>query len=167
MKPFVAVILGSKSDFAVMQAAVSVLENFGVAHELIVASAHRTPERVSAYVSDAVARGAQVFVAAAGMAAHLAGAIAAQTTKPVIGVPIASGSLGGFDALLSTVQMPPKMPVATVAVGGAANAAYLALQILSLGDSVLAQKLLDDRAQIKQQVENDSKTIEILLSRSA
>ncbi|GHS89954.1 N5-carboxyaminoimidazole ribonucleotide mutase [Campylobacterota bacterium] len=157
---FAAIVLGSKSDYETMKECASTLERFGVEYELIVASAHRTPDRVADYVKDAERRGAAVFIAAAGMAAHLAGAIAARTTKVVIGVPIASGALCGTDALYSTVQMPPKMAVATVAINGAINAAYLAAQVLAVGDPKLAQKLLDDREAITAQVQRDSASIE-------
>ena len=116
-------------------------EDLGVEHELEVLSAHRNPEAVADYVAKAPDRGVKVFICAAGMAAHLAGAVAARTNLPVIGVPIAAGSLGGFDALLATVQMPTGVPVATVAVNGAANAAVLAAQILALSDPDLAEKL--------------------------
>jgi 5-(carboxyamino)imidazole ribonucleotide mutase len=115
----------------VVEKAQDVLEALGITSELVVLSAHRTPERVSAYVQSAPERGVQVFIACAGMANHLAGAVAAQTLLPVIGVPLTSGGMGGLDALLSTVQMPPGIPVATVAVDGAKNAAYLAARILA------------------------------------
>jgi 5-(carboxyamino)imidazole ribonucleotide mutase len=117
------------------------LEDLGVDHELEVLSAHRTPDAVAEYVATAPGRGVKVFVCAAGMAAHLAGAVAARTNLPVIGIPIAAGTLGGFDALLATVQMPSGVPVATVAVNGAANAAVLAAQILALSDPDLAERL--------------------------
>ncbi|MDR1911483.1 MAG: 5-(carboxyamino)imidazole ribonucleotide mutase [Helicobacteraceae bacterium] len=166
MAVFVGIIIGSKSDSAIMQECAKTLERFGIAYELIVASAHRTPDRVASYIKKAEAAGAKVFIAAAGMAAHLAGAIAAQTTKPVIAVPIASGALNGIDALFSSVQMPPKIPVACVAINGGVNAAYLAAQILALSDLALAQKALDDRQSVKTQAEADSQAIEIRLSRS-
>jgi len=117
------------------------LEDLGVEYEIEVRSAHRNPEDVAEYVASAPGRGIKVFVCAAGMAAHLAGAVAARTNLPVIGIPIAAGTLGGFDALLATVQMPSGVPVATVAVNGAANAAVLAAQILALSDSELAKRL--------------------------
>jgi 5-(carboxyamino)imidazole ribonucleotide mutase len=116
-------------------------EDLGIDYELEVRSAHRNPEAVAEYVTSAPERGIKVFICAAGMAAHLAGAVAARTNLPVIGIPIAAGTLGGFDALLATVQMPSGVPVATVAVNGAANAAVLAAQILALSDSELAQRL--------------------------
>lgn len=130
-----------------MQAAVDVLEGFGLTVEVNIKSAHRTPDEAGAYVRDADARGCGVFIAGAGLAAHLAGAVAAQTLKPVIGVPMDAGPLNGMDALLSTVQMPGGIPVACVAIGkaGAKNAGYLAAQILALADAGLAQKIRDER----------------------
>ena len=143
---FVAILMGSDSDWPVMQATVDVLKSLEVEHEVRVSSAHRTPAETAAYVADASSRGCEVFICAAGMAAHLAGAVAAHTTKPVIGVPI-NASLEGLDALLSTVQMPPGIPVGSVAIGkaGAKNAAYLAAQILSTSDEAMAQALRDER----------------------
>ena len=145
--PFVAILMGSKSDLEAMQAAVEILRNFGIRYEIRISSAHRTPEATRDYVEKAVERGCQVFIAGAGLAAHLAGAIAAHTTRPVIGVPMEGGPLKGFDALLSTVQMPAGVPVASVAIGrtGARNAAYLAAQILSLADGDLAERVAADR----------------------
>jgi len=140
----VAILTGSPNDVEVVRKAQDVLQRLGVGCELKVLSAHRTPERVQAYVSGAPARGVEVFIACAGMAAHLAGAVAAQTMLPVIGVPLASGALNGLDALLSTVQMPPGIPVATVGVDGAANAAYLAARILALRDPKLRAALEAD-----------------------
>jgi 5-(carboxyamino)imidazole ribonucleotide mutase len=144
---FVAILMGSDSDWPVMQSTVEVLKALEVAHEVRISSAHRTPRETAEYVADAVARDCAVFVCAAGMAAHLAGAVAAHTTRPVIGVPIDSGPLSGFDALLSTVQMPGGIPVATVAVGkaGAKNAGYLAAQMLALADAALAERISADR----------------------
>jgi 5-(carboxyamino)imidazole ribonucleotide mutase len=146
-EPFVAIVMGSDSDLPVMEASFGVLRAFGVPFEARITSAHRTPEVTKSYVQDAEERGCAAFIAAAGMAAHLAGAVAAATVKPVIGVPM-NASLDGLDALLSTVQMPAGIPVATVAIGkaGAKNAAYLAVQMLSLANSQLAQKLRDERA---------------------
>lgn len=148
-KPFVAVLMGSDSDFAVMKTCVEQLKKLGVACEVRITSAHRTPDATVAYIHDAQARGCQVFIAAAGLAAHLAGAVAAQTTKPVIGVPLDAGSLGGFDSLLSTVQMPGGIPVATVAIGkpGAKNAAFLAAQMLAISDTELSARLQTMRAE--------------------
>ncbi len=145
--PFVAILMGSQSDLSIMQAGADILTQLQIEYEIKITSAHRTPAATQQYVSDAEVRGCQVFIAGAGLAAHLAGAIAAHTTKPVIGVPINSGPLNGFDALLSTVQMPAGIPVATVAIGetGAKNAAYLAAQILALGDSDLADRVKAER----------------------
>lgn len=143
---FVAVLMGSDSDLPVVEAAFDVFRKLGIRFEAKVTSAHRTPQATHDYVKDADKRGCAAFICAAGMAAHLAGAVAANTIKPVIGIPI-DGSLDGLDALLSTVQMPGGIPVATVAIGkaGAKNAAYLAAQILALSDSDLAVKLRKDR----------------------
>ena len=147
MRHFVAVLMGSDSDLPVMEAAITTLKSLGIAVEARVTSAHRTPLATLEYVKDADARGCAVFIAAAGMAAHLAGAVAANTLKPVIGVPM-DNSLLGLDALLSTVQMPGGIPVAAVAIGkaGARNAAYLAAQMLALSDTGLAARLAADRA---------------------
>jgi len=139
--PAVGILVGSKSDLPTMEKCTKRLEDLGVEHELEVLSAHRNPEAVAEYVATAPDRGIKVFICAAGMAAHLAGAVAARTNLPVIGVPIAAGTLGGFDALLATVQMPEGAPVATVSVNGAANAALLAVQILALFDRDLAERL--------------------------
>jgi len=141
LTPSVGILVGSKSDLPVMEKCTNRLEDLGIDYELEVRSAHRNPEAVAEYVTSAPERGIKVFICAAGMAAHLAGAVAARTNLPVIGIPIAAGTLGGFDALLATVQMPSGVPVATVAVNGAANAAVLAAQILALSDSELAQRL--------------------------
>jgi 5-(carboxyamino)imidazole ribonucleotide mutase len=147
-KPFVAILMGSDSDLDTMQACIETLDKLGVAREVNVLSAHRTPEATQAYVRDADRRGCACFVAAAGMAAHLAGTVAALTVKPVIGVPMEGGPLKGEDALLATVMMPGGIPVATVAIGkaGAKNAALLAAQVLALSDSGLAKRLADERA---------------------
>lgn len=146
-KPFVAILMGSDSDLDTMKACIDTLDAFGIGREVNVLSAHRTPAATHAYVQDADKRGCAVFIAAAGMAAHLAGTVAALTHKPVIGVPMAAGPLQGQDALLSTVQMPGGIPVACVAIGkaGAKNAAYLAAQILALSDKELVQRLADER----------------------
>lgn len=141
MTPKVGILVGSESDLPVLEKCTARLEQYGVEYELNVLSAHRNPEGVSEYAGTARERGLKVMICAAGMAAHLAGAVAARTNLPVIGIPVASGALSGFDALLSTVQMPSGVPVATVAVNGAANAAVLAVQILALSDSGLAEKL--------------------------
>ena len=139
--------MGSESDWPAMQACADVLTELGVEFEARVTSAHRTPDATASLVADAEARGCAAFICAAGMAAHLAGAVAARTLRPVIGVPLASGPLAGFDALLATVQMPGGVPVATVAVGkaGARNAAWLAAQILALEDAALARTLAAQR----------------------
>lgn len=146
-KPFVAIVMGSDSDLPVMEACFDVLRSFDIPFEARITSAHRTPEVTKEFVKDAEQRGCGVFIAAAGMAAHLAGAVSATTVKPVIGVPM-NASLDGLDALLSTVQMPAGIPVASVAIGkaGAKNAAYLAAQILGVADGELGQKLRDERA---------------------
>ena len=141
----VAVIMGSDSDLSVVEKAFSVFEEFGVPYETHVFSAHRTPEEAKAFSEGAAANGFGAIIAAAGMAAHLAGAIAANTVLPVIGIPVKSGSLGGIDALLSTVMMPSGIHVATVAIDGAKNAAYLAVQILAVGDEALQQAFLASR----------------------
>ena len=146
----VAIIMGSDSDWGVMKAAVDTLKNFGVDVELTVASAHRTPDKVHDFVKNS---SAQIFIAAAGMAAHLAGVVASFTTKPVIGVPINSEPFKGLDALLSTVQMPGGVPVATMAVNGAKNAALFAVEILALKDDTLAEKLSAYRKQLAAEVE--------------
>jgi len=162
---FVSIIIGSKSDYEVMSECSKTLEKFGVLYEFIISSAHRSPERTKEYIKTAEEKGARVFIAAAGMAAHLAGAVAATTTKPVIGVPMKGGAMDGMDAMLSTVQMPSGMPVATLAMGkaGAINSAYLAMQILALEDKDLEAKLLEDRVLKAKKVESDSKDIEVLL----
>jgi 5-(carboxyamino)imidazole ribonucleotide mutase len=142
-KTEVAVLMGSDSDYPVMEETVKLLKSFAVGYEIHVLSAHRSPDRVVEYVKAAPKKGIKVFICAAGGAAHLAGAVAANTTLPVIGVPVDSTSLKGLDALLATVQMPKGIPVATVAIGkfGAANAAILAIQILALGNKDLAGEL--------------------------
>jgi len=159
---FVSILMGSKSDYEIMSETGKILEKFGVSYELIISSAHRSPKRTHEYVQDAEERGAKVFIAAAGMAAHLAGVVASLTTKPVIGVPMKGGAMDGLDAMLSTVQMPGGMPVATVALGkaGAINSAYLAMQILALEDEELGAKLLEDRILKEKKVQTDSLEIE-------
>ncbi|VFM95031.1 MAG: 5-(carboxyamino)imidazole ribonucleotide mutase [Candidatus Kentron sp. G] len=146
-KNFVALLMGSDSDLPVLQGTRDVLDKLGIPFELKITSAHRTPEATHNYVREADERGCAVFIAAAGLAAHLAGAVAALTCKPVIGIPIDTGPLNGIDALLSTVQMPGGIPVATVAIGkaGAKNAAYLAAQIMALSDPALADRLWEAR----------------------
>jgi 5-(carboxyamino)imidazole ribonucleotide mutase len=157
--------MGSKSDYEIMKNCAETLESFNVKYELIISSAHRSPERTKRYIKEAEEKGAKVFIAAAGMAAHLAGALAAGTTKPIIGVPMKGGAMDGMDAMLSTVQMPSGMPVATVALGkaGAMNSAYLAMQILAITDKELAIKLKEDRIVKEKKVETDSNEIEVIL----
>ena len=160
--PFVAILMGSESDWPVMKAAADTLSKLQIDHEVRITSAHRTPQATADYVADASGRGCRVFICGAGMAAHLAGAVAAHTVRPVIGVPIDSGPLGGFDALLSTAQMPGGIPVATVAVGkaGARNAGYLAAQMLALGDDGIAARLEADRAENRQRVEDQNQRLQ-------
>jgi 5-(carboxyamino)imidazole ribonucleotide mutase len=146
-KPLVGILTGSPNDLGVVEKAQEVLQSLGIKSELVVLSAHRTPERVSQYVREAPTRGVELFIACAGMANHLAGAVAAQTLLPVIGVPLSSGGLDGLDALLSTVQMPPGIPVATVAVDGAKNAGYLAARFLATTRPAIAEKLAADLAE--------------------
>lgn len=162
----VAIMMGSKSDLDSMRPAAKVLSGLGLKTEVRVLSAHRTPEEAAAFVRDATARGCKVFICGAGGAAHLAGAVAAHTTRPVIGVPIAAGTLGGFDSLLSTVMMPPGMPVATVAVGGAENAGLLAAQIIALGDPGLADRVVAERQARKAKVLESDKSLEAEFRRS-
>jgi 5-(carboxyamino)imidazole ribonucleotide mutase len=162
---FVSIIMGSKSDYEIMKECANTLKKFGVAYEIIISSAHRSPQRTKEYIQSAEKKGAQVFIAAAGMAAHLAGAVAATTTRPVLGVPMESGPLKGEDALLSTVMMPSGMPVGTLAIGkaGAVNAAFLAIQIMALDDDELKTKLDEDRIAKAKKVELDSSEIEVIL----
>ena len=145
--PFVAVLMGSDSDLSTVQATLDVLSKLEIPHEVKITSAHRTPAATHAYVKDADRRGCALFIAAAGLAAHLAGTVAGLTLKPVIGIPLDAGPLQGMDSLLSTVQMPGGIPVATVAIGkaGAKNAGYLAAQILALGDADLAERIRLER----------------------
>jgi 5-(carboxyamino)imidazole ribonucleotide mutase len=163
---FVSILMGSESDWPVMQAATDVLKSFAIEFEVRVSSAHRTPEETASYVADAVDRNCGVFICGAGLAAHLAGAVAAHCVRPVIGIPIDAGPLNGFDALLSTVQMPGGIPVATVAIGkaGAKNAGYLAVQMLSLAQPALVEALqadrINNRAKIADQNESLAKKIE-------
>lgn len=151
----VLILMGSDSDAPIMSAAGDALNEFGLKWEMTVASAHRSPARVLRLILDAHNRGVKVFVVGAGAAAHLAGVVAAHTTRPVIGVPIDSSALKGLDALLSTVQMPPGVPVATVAIGkpGATNAGVLAAQMISLGDTALAAKMVDYKQKLEDKVE--------------
>ena len=153
--PDVLILMGSDSDAPTMQPAVDVLKEFGISSEMTVASAHRSPARVMKLVSEAPSRGVKLFIVGAGAAAHLGGVVAAHTTLPVIGVPIVSSALKGLDALLSTVQMPPGVPVATVSIGkpGATNAGVLAAQIMGVGDRAIAKKLDDYKKQLADKVE--------------
>jgi len=152
--------MGSDSDLLVMKDAAAILGEFGVAYHMTVLSAHRTPEKVVHYVRDGEKDGARVFIAAAGGAAHLAGAVAAQTTLPVIGVPILGKSTDGIDSLLSTVQMPPGIPVATVAINGAKNAGILAVEILATSDATLQSKVAEYRKKMAAEVLAKSKKLE-------
>ncbi len=161
--PFVAILMGSDSDLPTMKAACEILKKFDINYEVRVTSAHRTPADTKAFVTDAEQRGCGVFIAGAGMAAHLAGAVAAYTLKPVIGVPIDAGPLQGLDALLSTAQMPGGIPVATVAIGkaGAKNAGYLAAQILGVADPVIAKRLIEEREENAQAVRDKNNNLDI------
>ena len=156
----VLVLMGSDSDLATMDKCLDVLKEFGIAFECRISSAHRTPDETMKLASSARNRGIKVIIAAAGMAAHLAGVVAAHTTLPVIGVPIVSGSLQGMDALLSTVQMPPGIPVATVGTGGAKNAALLAIQIIAVSDSSLADKLSDYKHNMAEAVKEKDQNLQ-------
>ena len=151
----VGIVMGSRSDMPVMEKAAAVLAELGVGHEVRVLSAHRTPDALEAWLASAQERGARVFIAGAGGAAHLAGVIASRTQLPVIGVPMATQTAGGLDSLLSIVQMPRGIPVATVAIGGAENAGLLATQILALADEELAERLAEYRIRQSQAVLDD------------
>lgn len=154
-QPFVAVLMGSDSDLPVLQTTLDVLKALHIPFEVKITSAHRTPEATHAYVKSADSRGCSVFIAAAGLAAHLAGTVAGLTLKPVLGIPMEGGPLNGMDALLSTVQMPGGIPVGCLAIGkaGAKNAGFLAAQIMALSDPALAQRLLQQRHEQCQQVQ--------------
>ena len=156
----VAILMGSDSDLPIVEKGIAVLRDYGIPHEVHVYSAHRTPAETAEFVSAAADNDFGVIIAAAGMAAHLAGAVAANTTLPVIGIPISCKNTGGMDALLATVQMPSGIPVATVAIDGAANAAHLAAEILALSDDTLADKLADARAKASQGVLMKNRAIE-------
>jgi 5-(carboxyamino)imidazole ribonucleotide mutase len=160
-KPLVSIVMGSDSDLEIMREAGKALEGFGIAYEIDVTSAHRSPDRTGEYARKASDRGIRVIIAGAGGAAHLAGVIAAHTTLPVIGVPIAATSLNGLDSLLSTVQMPAGIPVATVAIGkpGATNAGILAAQILAVADSAVTEKLHAHKQKLARGVEEKSKKL--------
>ena len=152
--------MGSDSDAEVMSQAAAALEEVGIGYEFTVASAHRSPQRTHTIVTEAEKNGAAVFIAGAGMAAHLPGVVASLTTKPVIGVPLSGSALQGLDALLAIVQMPPGIPVATVAIGGARNAGVLAAQIIAASDAALAQKLREQRTTMAEGVAKKSKKVE-------
>jgi len=158
-KPLVGILIGSESDLPVMEKAAEVLKEMGVPYEMEIRSAHRLPDKTAKYARTARRRGIEVLVAGAGMAAHLAGALASHTTLPVIGVPIKSGALNGADALYSTVQMPPGIPVATVGIDGAENAAYLTCEILSIKYPEIGQKLEEFRSRMRKSLEEKSKEL--------
>ncbi len=160
--PLVSIVMGSDSDLEIMREAGKALEPFGIAYEMDVTSAHRSPHRTADYAEKAASRGVRVIIAGAGGAAHLAGVIAAHTTLPVIGVPIPSTSLNGMDSLLATVQMPAGIPVATVAIGkpGATNAGILAAQILALSDAGIAKKMEAHKEKLASGVEEKSKKMQ-------
>ncbi len=153
MKPLVGILMGSDSDFPIMRKAVDILKSFDVPFELNVMSAHRTPDRAHQYATTAHTRGIKVLIAGAGVAAHLAGVLAANTPLPVLGVPINSGALQGLDALLATVQMPSGIPVGALAIDGSKNAALLAVQILATSDPALQQRFIDYKAAMVDQVD--------------
>ena len=159
-KPWVLIIMGSDSDATVMSEAANALEELGVPYDFTVASAHRSPERTKEIVTSAEANGCAVVIAGAGMAAHLPGVVASLTTRPVIGVPLASGALNGVDALYAVVQMPPGIPVATVAIGGARNAGILAAQIIATADADVAGRMKEQRLKMAEGVAAKSKKVE-------
>jgi 5-(carboxyamino)imidazole ribonucleotide mutase len=158
-KPLIGILMGSESDLPIMEKAAEVLKEMKVPYEMEISSAHRHPEKTAHYAKTARERGIEVLIAGAGMAAHLAGVLASHTTLPVIGVPIKSGALNGADALYSTVQMPPGVPVATVGIDGAKNAAYLACEILSIKYPEITKKLEDFRTKMRKTLEAKSKAI--------
>lgn len=160
-RSFVAILMGSDSDLPVMQSSVEVLSSLEIPYEVRIASAHRTPAETQAYVLEAQERGAEVFICAAGLAAHLAGFVAAHTVKPVIGVPLEGSALQGLDALLSTVQMPGGIPVACVAIGkpGAQNAGFLSAQILGLKDPQIAERLKQKRRENAEKIAKKNEAI--------
>jgi len=158
-KPMVGILMGSESDLPVMEKAAEVLKKMGIPFDMDISSAHRLPEKTAQYGKTARERGIEVLIAGAGMAAHLAGVLAAHTTLPVIGVPLKSGALEGVDALYSTVQMPPGIPVATVGIDGAKNAAYLACEILSIKYPEIARKLEGFRKKMRKELEEKSKNL--------
>ena len=163
-KPLVSIVMGSDSDLEIMREAGKALDDFGIPYEIDVTSAHRSPDRSADFAKNAAGRGVKVIIAAAGGAAHLAGVIAAHTILPVIGVPIPSTSLNGMDSLLSTVQMPPGIPVATVAIGkwGATNAGILAAQMLAISDGEMAKKMYAHKEKLARGVEEKSKKLKAL-----
>jgi 5-(carboxyamino)imidazole ribonucleotide mutase len=158
-KPLVGILMGSESDLPIMEKAAEVLKEMGIPYEMEISSAHRLPEKTAHYAKTAKKRGIQVIIAGAGMAAHLAGVLASHTTLPVIGVPIKSGALNGADALYSTVQMPLGVPVATVGIDGAKNAAYLACEILSIKYPEIAKKLEGFRSRMRKTLEEKSREL--------
>jgi len=164
-KPQVSIVMGSDSDLEIMREAGKALEDFGIAYEIDVTSAHRSPDRTAEFARNAASRGIRVIIAGAGGAAHLAGVIAAHTTLPVIGVPIPATSLNGMDSLLATVQMPAGIPVATVAIGkpGATNAGILAAQMIGLADAEVAKKLVQHKEKLAKGVEEKSKKLQASL----
>lgn len=157
----VAIFMGSKSDEATVRPCADVLDKLGITYTFTITSAHRTPERTARLIRELEDAGVKVFICAAGLAAHLAGAVAAKTIRPVLGIPISASSLGGWDALLATVQMPPGFPVGTLALDkvGARNSAWLAAQILALNDAALAERIQAERRKMIEQVEEDAKTL--------
>ncbi len=160
MTPRVGIVVGSDSDLPLMEAAVGVLEDFLVPYEFTIASAHRSPDKAITWARSARERGLEVIVAAAGMAAHLPGVLAAHTGLPVVGVPVASGALGGIDALYSMTEMPPGVPVATVGIGNARNAALLAIRILAVSDGDLAERLNAHAKKMAQGVEQKDRVLQ-------
>jgi 5-(carboxyamino)imidazole ribonucleotide mutase len=166
-KPLIGIVMGSDSDFPVMEEALRVLDSFGISYEVTVSSAHRSPRRTAEYARTAVNRGLQIIIVGAGSAAHLAGVIAAETTLPVIGIPIDSSVLKGIDSLLSTVQMPGGVPVATMAIGkaGARNAAVFAVQMLSLANAGLRRKLIHFKQALETEVHKKAEELEKKLKR--
>ncbi|MDK9716421.1 MAG: 5-(carboxyamino)imidazole ribonucleotide mutase [Trichlorobacter sp.] len=165
-KPLVGILMGSDSDLPVMEKAAEVLSQLGIAWEMDISSAHRLPDKTAVYARTARERGIEVLICGAGMAAHLAGVVASHTTLPVIGVPLKSGAIAGVDALYSTVQMPPGIPVATVAIDGGKNAGYLAASILSIKRPELADKLEQFRAATRQELEAKSSQLQTRLKQA-
>ena len=159
-KPLVGILMGSDSDLPIMEEASKILDKFGIGHEVVVSSAHRSPERTRKYVLGASKRGIKILIAGAGGAAHLAGVIAAETTLPVIGVPIkSSNSIDGWDSLLSTVQMPSGIPVATVAINGAKNAGILAAQMIGISNQEISNAVKKFKTDLAQKVEKDNASL--------